>query len=105
MCIRDRGIPVHLHPPAHLGQLLLHGSDAVGFLDAQASGIADGGGAAAQAAQRNEHRAQVGAVGQVDVPRLHQAAGKPQGAVDVGNLAAAALEDIQDCLLYTSRCV
>ena len=85
------GVPVHLHPRAHFGQLLRHRLDAVGFLEPQPSRVADDGGPAAEGGQREQHRAQIRAVRQIDLGGPHQAALKVQPVGFFVKFRAAAL--------------
>ena len=93
------GVPRGGYPAAHLGQLAAHGLNAVGFLDAQPSRVADDGGAAAKAPHGDEYGPQVGAVGQVDLHPVEQAALKAEGAVGLRReLGPAPAQDFQNHL-------
>ena len=85
------GVAVHLNACAHLLQLIPHSFDSVGLFQAQTARVGDDCFATAKAAQREQDRPQVRAIGQVDLGGFEQAAVKVVAALDFLKFAAAAL--------------
>ena len=77
-------------------QLGFHGRDAVALLDAEALGVADGGGPLAEQAQHHQHGAKVGTVGKVDVGAAQGSFPEPDALIGDGQLCPAAAQDAED---------
>ena len=77
-------------------QLGFHGRDAVALLDAEALGVADGGGPLAEQAQHHQHGAEVGAVGKVDVGAAQGSFPEPDALIGDRQLCPAAAQDAED---------
>lgn len=90
------GAALALQLPAAGPQLGLHGLDAVTLLDAETLGVADDRGSLTQQAQHHQHRAQVGAVGKVDVRSVERGLFKHHALTGAGESCTAPPEDLQN---------
>ena len=77
-------------------QLGLHGRDAVALFDAEPLGVPDHGRPLTQQAQNHQHRAQVGAVGQVDVHAVERGLLEHKPCLGPRELCPAAAQDVQN---------
>ena len=94
--IDGNGAALALQLPTAGPQLGLHGLDAVTLLDAETLGVADDRGSLTQQAQHHQHRAQVGAVGKVNVHTVERCFLEHDACIGGAEACTTAAQNVED---------